>query len=128
MHHSDQPRDAFMETDNGAGRRKHKRLKMVLPLRVWTSPGKDETVYELAHTLDITPRGARLGAIHQVLKPGDKLLVQYRQRKIQFKVVWIRPIEGTSEFQVGVEALDTGETWGLELTDSTAKKPELVNS
>ena len=115
--------------DNAAGRRKHKRLKMVLPLKVWTKPASDDAVYELAHTLDITPRGARLGAIHQELKTGDRLMVQYRQRKIQFRVIWIRPIEGTSEFQVGVEALDSGETWGLELTDNaSANKPELVNS
>jgi hypothetical protein len=116
--------------DNAAGRRKHKRLKMVLPLRVWTKPGSDETVHELAHTLDITPRGARIGAIHQELKVGDRLMVQYRQRKIHFRVIWIRPMEGTSEYQVGVEALDSGETWGLELTENTsASAPaELVNS
>lgn len=116
--------------DNAAGKRKHKRLKMVLPLRVWTKPGNDESIYELAHTLDITPRGARLGAIHHQVKPGDKLLVQYRQRKIQFRVIWIRPMEGTSEFQIGVEALESGETWGLELTDnsSSEESASLVNS
>jgi PilZ domain len=111
--------------DNAAGRRKHKRLKMVLPLKIWAKPASHEAVFELAHTLDITPRGARLGAIHQQLKVGDQVMVQYRQRKIQFRVIWIRSIEGTSEFQVGVEALDSGETWGLELTDN---RPELVNS
>lgn len=115
--------------DQSAGKRKHKRLKMVLPLRVWTKAGSDETVFELAHTLDITPRGARLGAIRHALKPGDRLVVQYRQRKIQFRVVWVRPMDETSEFQVGVEALESGETWGLELDSTSADKAsELVNS
>ncbi len=115
--------------DHNAGKRKHKRLKMVLPLRVWTKPATDETVFELAHTLDITPRGARLGAIHHPLNPGDKLVVQYRQRKIQFRVVWVRPMDDTSEFQVGVEALEGGETWGLELDNTSSDTPpELVNS
>ncbi|HZQ70096.1 MAG TPA: PilZ domain-containing protein [Terriglobales bacterium] len=116
--------------DNAAGRRKHKRLKMVLPVRVWSKGASDEAPYELAHTLDITPRGARLAAIHHELKPGDRLMVQYRQRKIQFRVIWIRPMEGTSEYQVGVEALESGETWGLELTDNTSANAsaELVNS
>lgn len=116
---------------DNAGKRKHKRLKMVLPLRIWTKCGSEETVFELAHTLDITPRGARLGAIHQELKPGDRVLVQYRQRKIQFRVVWIKPLEGTSEFQVGVEALDSGETWGLELSDGSgaeSRAEEVVRS
>lgn len=112
-----------------AGKRKHKRLKMVLPLRVWTKPGSDETVFELAHTLDITPRGARLGAIHHLLNPGDRVVVQYRQRKIHFRVVWVRPMDETSEFQVGVEALESGETWGLELDNTSSDTPsELVNS
>ena len=70
------------------------------------------------------------GAIHQELKAGDRLMVQYRQRKIQFRVIWIRPLEGTSEYQVGVEALDGGETWGLELAENTSANAsaELVNS
>jgi hypothetical protein len=115
--------------DNTAGKRKHKRLKMVLPLRVWTKPGNDDAVYELAHTLDITPRGARLGAIHHPLKAGDKLVVQYRQRKIHFRVVWIRPVDGTSEFQIGVEAAEGGETWGFEVDSSSSDAPaELITS
>ena len=102
--------------ENGRGNRRHKRIKMVLPLRVWARDASNKTFHELAHTLDITPVGARLGAIHHSLKPGDKLTVQYRQRKIQFRVVWARALEGTQEFQVGVEAIG-GESWGLELTD-----------
>jgi hypothetical protein len=97
-------------------RRKHKRIKMVLPIRVWAKDIANKSFNELAHTLDITPQGARIGAIHYQLKLGDKVMVQYRQRKISFKVVWVRALEGTKEYQIGVEALESGETWGLELT------------
>jgi hypothetical protein len=103
--------------DNGLGKRRHKRIKMVLPLRVWAKDASNKPFNDLAHTLDITPVGARLGAIRHQLRPGDKLMVQYRQRKLQFRVVWVRALEGTSEFQVGVEAIGGGETWGLELTN-----------
>ena len=104
--------------DNGLGKRRHKRIKMVLPVRVWARDISDKLVNELAHTLDITPGGARLGAIHHNLKMGDKLTLQYHQRKIQFRVVWVKQLEGTKEYQVGLEALGGGgETWGLELTD-----------
>jgi len=103
--------------EKGGGKRRHKRIKMVLPLRVWTGEGSEKPYQELAHTLDITPRGARLGAIRQELQPGEKLTVQYRQRKIQFRVVWVRQLEGSSEYQIGVEAADNNETWGLELSD-----------
>lgn len=104
--------------DNGLGKRRHKRIKMVLPLRIWAKDAANKPFNELAHTLDITPVGARLGAVHHTLKPGDRLMVQYRQRKIQFRVIWVRPLEGTSEYQVGVEAIGGGETWGLELTNT----------
>lgn len=103
-----------------AGNRRHKRIKMVLPLRVWAKDSSDHPFHELAHTLDITPRGAKLGAIHRALKPGDKIMVQYRQRKIAFRVVWSKQLESSNEFQVGIEAIEAGETWGLELNESDA--------
>jgi len=92
---------------------------MVLPVKVWWRDGSDKTINELAHTLDITPTGARLGAIRHELKAGDKLMLQYKQRKIQFRVVWVTPLEGTREYQVGLESLGN-EGWGLELNDSDA--------
>lgn len=92
---------------------------MVLPVRVSGKDSANNPVNELAHTLDITPNGARLGAIRHVLKAGDKLTLQYRQRRIQFRVVWVKPMEGTSEYQVGLEGLGSGaENWGLELPEA----------
>jgi hypothetical protein len=92
---------------------------MVLPVRVSGKDSANNPVNELAHTLDITPNGARLGAIRHVLKTGDKLTLQYRQRRIQFRVVWVKPMEGTSEYQVGLEGLGSGaENWGLELPEA----------
>jgi hypothetical protein len=115
-----------LSVDNGLGKRRHKRVKMVLPLRIWAKDAANKPFQELAHTLDITPVGARLAAVHHSLKPGDRLMVQYRQRKIQFRVVWIRPMEGTQEFQVGVEAIGGGDTWGLELTRNTSQEAPAV--
>jgi hypothetical protein len=63
------------------GKRRQKRMKMVLPVRVWARDAANKPVLELAHTLDITPNGARLGAIRHELKAGDKLMLQYHQRK-----------------------------------------------
>ncbi|HXP17734.1 MAG TPA: PilZ domain-containing protein [Terriglobales bacterium] len=105
--------------NKGIGKRRHKRIKMVLPVRISGKDAANNPVNELAHTLDITPNGARLGAIRQVLRTGDKLTLQYRQRKIQFRVVWVKSLTGTQEYQVGLEAIgSTGENWGLELPDS----------
>jgi hypothetical protein len=105
--------------NKGIGKRRHKRIKMVLPVRISGKDAANNPVNELAHTLDITPNGARLGAIRRLLKAGDKLLLQYRQRKIHFRVVWVRQLAGTQEFQVGLEGMGaSGEAWGLHLPES----------
>jgi PilZ domain len=115
--------------DNGLGKRRHKRIKMVLPLKVWSKDGSKQGLNELAHTLDITPMGARLGAIRHLLKAGEIVTIQYRQRRFQCRVVWVKQLEGTSEYQVGVEAIGGGETWGIEITDHEhSEKAELVLS
>src|SRR5258705_9782143 len=105
----------------GVGQRRHKRIKVVLPVRITGKDAANNSVNELVHTLDITPNGARLGAIHHHLQTGDRLTLQYRQRRIQFPVVWVKPLEGTNEYQVGLEGLTSGgENWGLELPDGDA--------
>ena len=94
---------------------------MVLPVRVSGKDAANNPVNELAHTLDITPNGARLGAIHHVLTMGDKLTLQYRQRRIKFRVVWVKALTGTSEYQVGLETIgSSGDNWGLELPETDA--------
>src|SRR5256885_17090413 len=88
-------------------------MKMVLPVRVWARDAANKPVLELAHTLDITPNGARLGAIHHELKAGDKLTLQYHQRKIQFRAVWVAPVQGKAEYQVGLQTMGGGGVlWG----------------
>jgi hypothetical protein len=103
----------------GIGNRRHKRVKVVLPVRISGKDATNNPVNELVHTLDITPTGARLGAIHKALRTGEKLTVQYRQRRIQFRVVWVKPLAGTNEYQVGLEGLSaSGDNWGLDLPES----------
>ena len=42
------------------GKRKNSRTKMVLPLRVWGTDATGKTFMLMAHTLDVSPTGARL--------------------------------------------------------------------
>jgi hypothetical protein len=94
---------------------------MVLSVRVWGRDISGSKFEELAHTLDITPSGARLGAIHHHVKVGDTILIQYRQQKTHFRTVWIKLVEGSSEYQIGIEAASPSRNaWGLELAESKA--------
>lgn len=107
-------------------KRREQRRRMVLPLRVSARDTSDARFEELAHTLDIAPHGARLGAIRRPLKEGTTILVQYRQHRLHCRVIWSRPLEGTKEYQVGVELLENErETWGLDLQAAdTVEDPE----
>ena len=107
-------------------KRREQRRRMVLPLRVSARDTSDTQFEELAHTLDIASHGARLGAIRHPLKEGTTILVQYRQHRLHCRVIWIRLLEGTKEYQVGVELLENErETWGLDLQASdTVEEPE----
>lgn len=49
--------------------------------------------------------------------------MQYRQRRIQFRVVWITLLKGTNEYQVGLEAVGgISQTWGLRLPEVPASQ------
>jgi hypothetical protein len=69
---------------------------------------------DLAHTLDVTPAGVRLGSIRRELNVMDEVTIFYRQRKMLFRVIWIKKLKGTSEFQIGLKSLTQDrEAWGL---------------
>ena len=82
--------------------RRGNRTKAVLPVRVKGKDSAGKAFDELVHTLDVTPDGVRLGAVRHQFKVLDEVTVFYRQRKIQFRVVWTKKMKGTSEFQVGI--------------------------
>ena len=95
--------------------RRQTRLKAVLPVRISGVDTAGNAFQELAHTLEIAPSSARLGSIHYQLKPLDRLLVQYRQRKIEFEVIWTKLLKGTKEFHVGLRNVDQCvDNWGLQ--------------
>jgi hypothetical protein len=69
---------------------------------------------ELAITLDVTMSGLRLGSVHYDLEIGEEVSVFYRQRKMQFRVMWTKKLKDTTEFQVGLQSLNQDrEAWIL---------------
>jgi len=81
------------------------RTKAVLPVRVKGKDSSGAPFEELAHTLDVTPGGLRLGAVRRELSLQEEVTVFYRQRKGQYRVIWTKKLKGTSEFQVGLQAV-----------------------
>jgi hypothetical protein len=102
----------------GTDKRQRGRTKAVLPVKVRGSDVSGKFFEELAHTLDVTAAGIRLGSIHHDLKATAPLTVWYRQRKIEFRVVWTRRLQGTTEYQVGLQATaQERDPWGLQVLD-----------
>jgi hypothetical protein len=85
---------------------------MVLPVKV-----SIDQVTHMAHTVDITGTGARLGGFQTQLQPGTIIGLQRGPHKAKFRIQWIQQL-GPKEIQVGVESLEPNASfWGVDLRD-----------
>ena len=85
-------------------RRRQGRIVAVLPVRVRGVDAAGVSFEELAHTLDLTATGVRLGAIRRTLRVLDTLTILYRQRRIEFTIVWTKLLNREGEYQIGLRA------------------------
>lgn len=115
-------------TDNN--KRNGSRTKAVLPVKVKGTDAFGDAFEELVHTLDLTATGVRLGSLRRELNVQDEVTVLFRTRKMTFRVVWIKKLKGTSEFQVGLKAsAQDREAWGINFTEQEAKRrPEALQA
>jgi hypothetical protein len=91
-------------------RRRSRRTKSVVPVRLRIA-GSQETF--LAHTLNATNNGVRLGGYRGEMKVGDEIVIQYRHARARFRVIWIAALDESSEKQIGAECLESGkQLWG----------------
>lgn len=100
-------------------KRKSARRRMVLPVKILV----DQTMH-LAHTVDITGAGARIGGLRENLQQGAVIELQRGSRKAKFSVRWVRPL-GPNEIQIGVECAELQDKfWGVDLSaqDQESKK------
>jgi hypothetical protein len=101
--------------------RRGNRTKAVLPVRVKGNDSAGNPFEELVHTLDVTPAGVRLGSVRRELNVTGEVTIFFRKKKMQFRVIWVKKLQGTSEFQVGLEALTQDlEAWGVGFAEFRA--------
>jgi len=110
-------------------KRRGSRTKAVLPVRIKGKDSSGKAFDELAHTLDLTPTGVRLGSVRRELGAQDEVTIFFRQRKMQFRVVWTKKMKGTSEFQVGLQALtQEREAWGVNFAEPAKQAPQVFDA
>ena len=105
-----------------SNRRKSSRRIMVLPVKVAV-----DKVTHFAHTIDITPSGARLGTLRTQLQPGMIITLRRGLKKAEFRVQWIRQLSPT-ELQAGIESLEPQKQhnfWGVNLSDQFEAKKDM---
>ncbi len=81
-------------------KRRERRIMVALPVKV-TLVGQ-ESPLQLACTLDVTPKGARLHGLRGVHRVGELLEIERGVNKDLFRVVWIGEPGTPREGQVGV--------------------------
>jgi len=98
------------------GKRRQMRTQMVLPVRLWVIAASGNHKSFLAHTLDISDHGVKLGGVQGALKVGELIEVQYHQQRTKFRVLWIKTLDKPWEKQVGAECTEPEKNpWGVEL-------------
>ena len=100
------------------GVQRYKRNKMVLPVRFWADDENGPNAGpQLAHTVDISPIGGRLGGLRNPLHPGQTIMLERCQNTFPFRVVWTKQL-GPGEIQAGVESVAfERKVWGVDLPD-----------
>ena len=113
----------------GEKKRRVIRTRAVLPVRIKGKDSSGKAFEELVHTLDVTSTGARLGSVRRELTTQDEITIFFRQRKMRFRVVWTKKMKGTTEFQVGLQALtQEKDAWGLSFVESAKETAQAFDA
>jgi len=95
--------------------RKEQRLAAVVPVRITSINEDGDAVNCLAHTLNVSRRGARLAGVTLPLRKGVVIRIIRGRANAAFRVVWIGTAETKSVNHIGVESLEAvSNFWGLE--------------
>jgi hypothetical protein len=81
------------------------RIHAVLPVRVtWTE--KKHAIQQVAYTIDVSPKGARLAGLAGLEGSGQLILVRRKASEAKFRVVWVGRSRTPVEGQCGIESVD----------------------
>lgn len=112
-----------MKKDN----RTESRFKGVFAIKVCGRDVSGKFFSELAHTLDLSCNGARIGAIHFEMEENERVTVQYRAQKVEYRVSWVKQLEGTKEYQIGLRAVrQDQDPWNLQAHKTSNSRAQSV--
>jgi hypothetical protein len=90
------------------------RATSLLPVRIRGYDTKGGQISQVACTLNVSHRGARLVGLSHRLKVGSVVRLRYHQEEARYRVVWAR--RDGNHWQAGLRSLESDERlWGVEL-------------
>ena len=109
---------------NGMKKPREQRIRLKLPVRVWGMDGNGKLFSKDAHTVDITPVGARLEGDLSLLHRGSVIGVECGRSRSRFRVVWVGPRGKGHQPQIGIRCLEPGKyIWGVPLERKMEEVP-----
>ena len=98
-----------------ASKRREPRVRNVLPIRVFGLDSSGKPFTDIAHTLDISKGGARIGGLKYSVSVGEVIGVQRGADKARFRVVWVGAPDTRCEQQAGLCCIQTDRClWPME--------------
>lgn len=96
-----------------------KRVQLAIPLRVVTLGADKRPQLDMACTLDISLRGARLYGVRSAARVGEVVTVERGRSKFACRVIWIGAPDTSQKGQIGVEAVESGKSfWEKEMRET----------
>jgi hypothetical protein len=85
--------------------RRQQRYRGIIPLKIMVVAERGPQVIHLAHTADLSPTGCR-AILGNSLEVGMEVRIDYKHRRMPFRVVWCRPVENRKyEYEAGLKML-----------------------
>jgi PilZ domain len=96
-----------------------KRVQLAIPLRVVTLDAHKRPQLDMACTLDVSLRGARLYGVRSSARVGEVVTVERGRSKFACRVVWIGAPDTPQKGQIGVEAVESGKSfWDKDMREA----------
>jgi hypothetical protein len=107
------------------------RIPMRLEVRIWGMDSGGKPFSQMAHTVDISGRGARLAGIQSPKQRGDIIGVQRGEQKARFQVMWVGEVSTAAQGQIGIQCMDAGRCLWVEAlkngSDQFGQGPEILS-
>ena len=111
------------------GNRREQRTRIALPVKVVTRDAQNRPLTEMACTIDISVKGARLTGVRSVKEPGEVICVERGKSKAFYQVKWVGAREKGSEAQVGLLCIEPGANiWGMDLLPGEDERYQKISA